>query len=254
MDVDSPVEECTQSDERTQPEEVTQPTSVPQPEIIEDSPIAAVDDEPPIEEDSLPVEDTPSSAAVEVTEIIDDDENVSAADTTATIVIDSEPAPPSTTTTSTDGKDEPIELQSSPSDVDLNEDNIVTNSQAVSDTIFELESSNEGDAKNEAANSQEANSLDLEIINSDSSLGETQDEPQSSSTEDVPQQSLPTSTAEVTITEITDAPAIPAAQVVETNDIADNSVHSSEPPQSTVESTNQIPIPDNFRTTITSGK
>ncbi|XP_031621569.1 transforming acidic coiled-coil-containing protein 2-like [Contarinia nasturtii] len=241
MEVDDPME-CTQSDERTLPEEITQAKIVPQPEIIEDSPI---DDEPPIEEDSLPItsEDAQPSTAVEVTEIFDD-ENVSAsADTTAPLVVDTEPIVISPPLSDFESKDEPIELQSSPSDTD---ETAVTNSQVVPDAIVDLESSssNEGDAKNEAANnSQEANSLDLEVINSDSSLG---DEPQASSTEEKPKPTS-TSTAEVTVTETNDT--VPVAK---TNDISDNSVHSSEPPQNSVGSTNQKSSPDNFRTTITS--
>lgn len=264
MEVDpSPVES-------TQPEEETQPESVPQPETVQESPIeqpptqepaveeSPIDDEPPIEEDSLPiavdeVESVTPSTAVEVSEVVESEGVSAAADTTTTIVInDSEPVITSPPESNRD-KDEPIELQSSPSDIDPQE-NTVTNSQAVvvePDAIVDLESSNSGDdvaISDEVNDSQALNSLELEAINSDSSLGvaEIQDDQPSSGGEAAAAQEspLPTSTADITIT-------ADVASVAKTND---NSVHSSEQAQNAVESTNNqkpIEIPDNFRTTIT---
>lgn len=254
--------------ESTQPEEKTQPKSVSKPETIQESSIeessiqvpaieeSLIDDEPPIEEDSLPVtaDEVESVTATEISKVVDGDGVSAAADTTTTIVInDSEPiinSPPE----SNKDKDEPIELQSSPSDIDSQE-NTVTNSQAVvaePDAIVDLESSNSGDdvaITDDVNDSQALNSLELEAINSDSSLGvaEIQDDQPSSGGEaaaSAQESPLPTSTADITIT-------ADVASVAKTND---NSVHSSEQAQNAVESTNNqkpIEIPDNFRTTIT---
>lgn len=247
MEVDTQVES-------KQPEVQTQSEPVPQPETIEDSPIvetSAIDDEPPIEEDSLPIVDevveSVPTKTVEQPEVLEIEDVSAAADTTTTIVInDTVPiitSPPE----SNKDKDEPIELQSSPSEIDDLEDT-VTNSQVITtepDAIVDLESSsNEGDTRADGVNNSQAlNSLDLEVINSDSSLGVGDDQPSSGIEATVQEQTLPTSTADVTITEV--------APVANTND---NSVHSSERPQNAVESANNqkpIEIPDNFRTTIT---
>lgn len=256
--------------ESTQPEEKTQPESVPQPETVQESPIEEpsteepaveelpVDDEPPIEEDSLPiavdeVENVTPSTAVEVSEVVESEGVSAAADTTTIVINDSEPVITSPPESNAD-KNEPIELQSSPSDIDPQE-NTVTNSQAVvaqPDAIVDLESSNSGDEvaiADDVNDSQALNSLELEAINSDSSLGvaEIQDDQPSSGGEAAAaaqESPLPTSTADITIT-------ADVASVTKTND---NSVHSSEHAQNAVESTNNqkpIEIPDNFRTTIT---
>lgn len=251
MEVDTPTES-------TQPEvkeSVPQPESAPQPETIEDSPIEESPiDEPPIEEDSLPivdeVESAPSLAVVEEPIVLESEGVSAAADTTTIVINDNEPV--ATSLGSNTDKDDPIELQSSPSDIDQQEDT-VTNSQAIiaePDAIVDLESSsNEGDTKADGVNNSQAlSSLDLEVINSDSSLGvsEIQDEiPLSGTVAAAQEQSLPTSTAD-------DVTIIDVAPAAKTND--NNSVHSSERPTNPVESTNNqkpIEIPDKFRTTIT---
>lgn len=229
--------------ESVQPEKKLESESVPQPETIEDSPI---DDEPPIEEDSLmiagEVESIPSRAVEKPKSL--ESEGVSAvADTTTTIANNvCEPIVTSPPESNKD-KDEPIELQSSPSDIDQQEDTVSNSVPIVTEPeafVYLESSSNEGDDL-KVVESQGLNAMDLEVINSDSSLGlsKIQEGHPSSGTETVvPEQPLPLSTVNV-------------SPVFSPND---NSVHSSEQPQNAVESTNNqkpIEIPDNFRTTIT---
>lgn len=169
-------------------------------------------------------------------------EGVSAvADTTTTIANnDCEPIVTSPPESNKD-KDEPIELQSSPSDIDQQEDTVSNSVPIVTEpeAFVDLESSsNEGDGL-KVVESQGLNAMDLEVINSDSSLGlsEIQEGHPSGPQTVVHEQPLPSSTVNV-------------SPVFSPND---NSVHSSEP-QNAVESTkNQKPIEttDNFRTTIT---
>lgn len=227
MDVDTPIE-STQLEASPQPEKPPQEVIAPQAvqsETIEDSPPATqADSEFP-------------SATIEP-ELTESEGVAAAADTTVIVVesglIITEPAE------SDKDVSEPIELQSSPSE--NSPAAIITEPEAIVDLDG---SSNEGDAKPNTQ--QELDSLDLEVINSDSSLSATdvQVEPTSDAQQEQP---VSTSTADVTITEIIDDEPSNA-----TNNNADSSVHSSEP-QESVDLTNSqksIEIPENFRTTIT---
>lgn len=234
MEVDTPIE-STQSAESPKKTE-----SVPQSETIEQS---------------LPSNNQAGSVppkAVEEPKVLESDGVSAAADTTTTtttIIIDSEPEPIVSEPDSVISKSakskfgtEPVEIES---DTDQNEES-VSNSQIIieSDAVVELDtSSNDGeDGKVETVNkTQELNSLELELINSDSSHSEKEIQIVES-----PEQAAqaPTSTVEA-VTEVTKvSEAVKAKEAVEkTNNIADNSVHSNEPPKKLVESTNnQKPV------------
>lgn len=161
--------------------------------------------------------------------------------TTTPIVIDNEPIVNEPSSTQSNNN----ELKSSPIEIDSKEGS-VNNSQADQaepEAIVELESSsNEGDPKIEAAKtSQERDSLDLEIIDSDSSHSVNEIQiVQSSVAEPVEEQSLPTST-QVTITELIDTPADNSNDILE--------IQSSETSQNAVESTDNLKpaeIPEKF--------
>lgn len=204
-------------------------------QTIESAPAVSQSEESQPSEESLPassqVEITPPKA-IEEPEVLQNDDAPIAADTT-TIVIDSEPA--SSQNNNVDSA--PIEIDS--------QDSFVNNSQAEPVAIVDLESSsNEGDPKIEAAHVNEArDSLDLEIINSDSShsASDVQIE-QNANIEPAQEESLPTST-QVTITEIIDSPADNSNDIIE--------IKSTESSQNLVESTNNVTpveIPEKFRT------
>lgn len=241
MDVDIPIE-STQSEDSTttKPEVTTKAANVPQAETTEESQLT---------EDSQPVAGVVESVSPKLAdepEVLEREGISAVADTTTTVVAEDEPFIREPAKSNNDDDDaEPIELQSSPSDSDSKGDT-VSNSQAIKEpeAIVELESSsNEGDVDN----TQKIDSLDLEVINSDSSLSgnEAQDQ-QTTGDEPAQEQSLPTSTAEVTITKITDDDPVEKSN--------DNSVHTSEQSNNSVESTNNqkpIEISEKFRTTIT---
>lgn len=199
---------------------------------------------------SSQIEIVPPKAA-EVSDVLEiDDTPIAVADTTTppAIEIDSEPTVSEPALTQSHSivsasESEPIALDSSPSDADSKDEAIVISSQAVTESAVESvvdldQSSNEGDLKIEAANTtQRLDSLDLEIINSDSSsnsVNEVQIESSSAIDLSEEQAALPTST-QVTITEIIDTPADKNS-----NDILE--VQSSESAQNLIES------PDKLRT------
>lgn len=219
-----------------------------------------------------------AAAAVVVAEAV----SVSAAladTTTATIVIDNESQDVDDSCEAAQSqtkRDEPIELTSSPSsDVDAkDQQQQVTNSQTIisqSDTIVDLDtSSNEADDIKVVSAStpdvcsqrppveqpQELDSLDLELINSDSSSHSDNEVQIADIPPPPPPQDVPTSTVESDVVEITDASA-PSANVADnaeqTNNTtaAENSVCANDSSQDSVESTNQqkpIGIPENICT------
>lgn len=178
-----------------------------------------------------------------------------AADTTTAIVID-EPSQ----NNANDGQ--PIELHSSPSDDD-SKGPTVTNSQKATinqpDAIVELESSsNEGDTKDElVVKTHEIDSLDLELINSDSSHSANDVQiAEIPASKAVQEKSVPTSTVEPDtndVTEVTEIIDEPINNINTNNNNADESVHTSGVQQNSVPSTNNQPIeiPDKLCTTIT---
>lgn len=238
MDVDTPIENTPPKASPKPEVEPTQEDAAPQSDTIQ-----TIEDSPPASQ-----AEAESPIVIEEPEIIVSQGVSAAADTTTASGIESETVIIEPDESNKDDS-EPIDLQSSPSDIESKEET-ATNSQSVKDsTIVDLESSsNEGDTKPVSA--QELDSLDLEVINSDSSLGENDVQvEQTSGTQPAQEQPVSTSTADVIITEIIDE-----APITKTNNNADNSVHSSETAQNSVESTNNtkpIDIPENYRTTIT---
>lgn len=222
MEVDTPIE-STQSEASTQ--------VVPsQPESIENALPAIITE----------VAVVPSKI-VEQPDVLECAGVSAAADTTTAIVIDSESIADDQPKINLDDG-EAIELQSSPSEIDSKEQTMANSQSTIiqSDAIVELESSsNEGDTKDEVANKrQELNSLDLELIDSDSSnsLNDVQikEVPASQAAQE---QSLPTSTVESDVTEIVDDPS------ENTNNNTENAVHSNDTPHNSVGSiNNQTPI------------
>lgn len=218
MEVDTPIES-------------TQAASVPPPKP---QPIALLLPAPIIQVESVPVK------VVEQPEVLESVGVSAAADTTTAIVIDSEPSIEEPSQTNADA-DETIELQSSPSDDDSKEATNPRKAISQPDAIVELESSsNEGDTKDEVvAKTHDIDSLDLEMINSDSSHSANEiqiDEIPASQA--VPEQPLPTSTVEPDVTEVTEIVDEPA---IATNNNANNSVHACESPENSVVSTNNQP-------------
>lgn len=239
MDVNTPIENTPpkvspKPEETTPQEQNTQEDAVPQSEAVQ-----TIEDSPPASQAEIE-----SPIGIEEPEIVESQGVSAAADTTTASAIESETVVIEPDESNKDDS-EPIDLQSSPSDIDSKEE-IADNSQAIKEptTIVELESSsNEGDTKPNSV--QGLDSLDLEVINSDSSLDESDVQVKQPAQE----QPVSTSTADVIITEIIDD-----APINKTNNNADNSVHSSETAQNSVESTNNakpIDIPENYRTTIT---
>lgn len=248
MQVDTAIE-STQS-EASKPETSKPAEVVPPSKPIEDllpAPIVSVESAPTkIVEQPIVLESSGVSAA---------------ADTTTAIVIDSDPVDESPQNNANVGQ--PIELLSSPSDDDSKEPTVTNSKQATisqPDAIVELESSsNEGDTKDElVVKTHEIDSLDLELINSDSSHSANDIQiAEIPASKAVQEQSVPTSTVESDANEVTEVTEIadePTNNISTNNNNADESVHISEVQQNSVPSTNNqspIEIPDKLCTTIT---
>lgn len=251
--------------------------------IAPPQPPAQSEPSPPVKE-SLPpiVISSPDEAIVAVAKPAIISAAAAADTTTAAIVIDSEAESQSQTE-----RGEPIELVSSPSsDVDAKEgeaeqqqtQKVTNNSQTIrssqSDAIVDLDtSSNEGDDIKEVIDSsssavlsqrpqqtQELESLDLELINSDSSSHSENEvqiaeippsPPLTQNVQDAPIQ--PTSTVQSDVVEIIDANESPAnaASDDNANETNNSVVCANESSENLVESTNQqkpIEIPENICT------
>lgn len=231
MEVDTPSEN-TQSKASTAAESV--PPSQPKPTPIEKLLPAPITDQ---------VEVVPTKM-IEQPVVLESAGVSAVADTTTTIVIDSDAAVDEPPQNNTANDSEPIELHSSPSDDD-SKGPTVTNSRPIisqPDAIVELESSsNEGDTK-DAVIKKAHDSLDLELINSDSShsANEVQIDENVPASQAVPEKLVPTSTVESDVTEVTEIVDEPANA---TNNNAENLVHSCESSQNSSESiNNQSPI------------
>lgn len=229
MEVDTP-------SENTQPKASKEAESVPAPKP-----------QPKPMELPAPITDQVEVVPTKIVEqpVVLESAGVSAvADTTTSIIIDSDAALDEPPQNSTANDSETIELHSSPSDDD-SKGPTVTNSRPIisqPDAIVELESSsNEGDTKNVTINKLQ-DSLDLELINSDSShsANEVQIDEDIPASQAVPEKLVPTSTVESDVTEVTE---IVDESPNATNNNAENVVHSCESSQNSVESTNnQSPI------------
>lgn len=215
MEVDTPAEST--KPEVPQVDDVPPPKPKPQPiEELLPAPIVQVDSVP--------------SKMVEQPDV--EGAGVSAAADTTTIVAAKKP--PQNNIEVIDA----IDVHSSDDD---SKEPSVTNSQVIvnqPDAVVELESSsNEGDNKPQVvAKTQQIDSLELELINSDSSHSANDiqiDEIPASQV--VPEQSLPTSTVEPDVTEVT---AIVDEPAIATNNNANDSVHSYASSQISVVSTN----------------
>lgn len=225
MEVDTPPIEST-------PPVVNAPiASEPKPvEIVEEPP------SPP-----KPVAEVSSQETVQSESVTDALEAADADTTTAAIAIESEPivdeaapSPPAT------NDSEPIELQSSPDDIEAIEP-VVTNSQATisqSNDIVELESSNDADAPSKV---HEIDSLDLELINSDSSL----------SAHDVQFNDVPATQPTSTVAAEPPAASQPI-EIIDASAPTNDSVYINDSPPTVVESTNNqtppIEIPEKLCT------
>lgn len=254
------------NESKVEPMDVDTSTKIEQPETSK--PVELVSPSKPIES-LLPapivsVESAPTKIIEQP--IVHESSGVSAAadtTTTTTIVTDSKSSVNESSQNNTNN-DQPIELHSSPSDDD-SKGPIVTNSQQATisqpDAIVELESSsNEGDTKDEVVvKTNESDSLDLELINSDSSnsTNEVQNA-EIPTSQSVEVQSVPTSTVEPDVNEVTEVTEIANEPVNNNannnNTNANTTVHSSDTPPNSIPSTNNqqpIEVPDKLCTTIT---